>query len=212
MGNERVAAIIPAYNEEKTIGGVIDAVRRSRVVDEIIVVSDGSTDGTAQVARARGARVLELKRNLGKGGAMKVGFDHCTADIILFLDADLVGLRSSQVRELLRPVQEGVAPMTLGVFAGGRVATDLAQAVAPFLSGQRAVRREVLESIPDLELARFGVEIALTRHIRKTGLSVHKVPLRYVTHRMKEEKLGLVKGLAARARMYWEIMRILPKD
>src|SRR5690606_29191289 len=69
----RVAAVIPAYNEEATIGAVIDAVRQVPGIDEVIVVSDGSDDGTAEVARRHGAFVVELDANVGKGGALKAG-------------------------------------------------------------------------------------------------------------------------------------------
>jgi hypothetical protein len=87
------------------------------------------------------------------------------------------------------------------------MATDLAQAVAPFLSGQRAVRREILDEIGDMDITRFGIEVALTRHVRAKNYRVENVVLSGLTHRMKEEKLGFARGLMARLRMYWEIVR-----
>mgnify|MGYP001415364370 FL=1 len=63
-----VSAIIPAYNEEKTIGGVLRTIKSVSLITEIIVISDGSTDGTAQIARNYGAHVIELSENIGKGG------------------------------------------------------------------------------------------------------------------------------------------------
>lgn len=203
----RVVAIIPAYNEETTLGQVIDVVRAVSEVSEVIVISDGSTDGTARVARAHGAHCIELHENVGKGGALKAGIDRADADVYLFLDADLVGLTAGHVKRLLRPVLTGEAEMAVGVFDRGRVTTDLAQMVAPFLSGQRAVRRRVLQEVSGLEAARFGVEIALTRHIRKHNIPLTIVPLENLTHRMKEEKLGLLRGFVARMKMYWEIMK-----
>lgn len=203
----RVAAVIPAYNEEATIGGVIDAVRRAACIDEVVVVSDGSDDATAAVARRHGAFVIELSANVGKGGALKAGIERADADVYVFLDADLIGLTPAHVASLLEPVLAGRAEMTVGRFSGGRVATDLAQVVAPYLSGQRAVRREVLAGIPNLEVARFGVEIALTRHIQRRGITVEEVLLVGLTHRTKEEKLGLLPGFLARMREYWEIIR-----
>ncbi len=204
----RVVAIIPAYNEERTLGQVLDVVRSVPAVNEVIVISDGSTDGTARVARAHGAHCIELRENVGKGGALKAGIDRADADVYLFLDADLVGLRREHVEALLAPVLEGEAEMTVGVFDRGRVATDLAQLVAPFLSGQRAVRRRVLQDVPGLEASRFGVEVALTRHIRRHRIPVKLVPLDNLTHLMKEEKLGLLRGFVARMKMYWEIMKV----
>src|SRR5690606_13958383 len=140
--------------------------------------------------RRHGAFVIELSANVGKGGALKAGIERADADVYVFLDADLIGLTPAHVASLLEPVLAGRAEMTVGRFSGGRVATDLAQVVAPYLSGQRAVRREVLAGIPNLEVARFGVEIALTRHIQRRGITVEEVLLVGLTHRTKEEKLG----------------------
>lgn len=207
VGAVHVAAIIPAYNEEETVGKVIDTVRRVPEVDEIIVISDGSTDATAEVARRHGATVIALEHNLGKGGAMKVGLDRADADVFIFLDADLVGLEPAHVSALLAPVLSGEAGMSIGLFDGGRVATDLAQVVAPYLSGQRAVHRDVLLGVSGLEMARFGVEMALTRHIKEHHIPVAHVTLPNLTHRTKEEKLGILRGFLARLKMYWEILR-----
>lgn len=203
----RVVAIIPAYNEEATIASVIAAAKVVPLIDDVIVVSDGSIDKTAQIAKTAGAHVIELETNVGKGGAMKAGIDCADAEIYLFLDADLVGLTPAHIEALLEPVLNDRADMTVGLFAGGRVATDLAQVVAPYLSGQRAVKRSVLAGIPDLEVTRFGVEMALTRSIQRNRLRVEDVILPNVTHRMKEEKLGLLRGFLARLREYWDIIR-----
>jgi polyisoprenyl-phosphate glycosyltransferase len=79
------------------------------------------------------------------------------------------------------------------------------------LSGQRAVRRSLLEQISDMDIARFGVEVALTRQIETKGIRVKEVMLPDMSHVMKEEKLGIVKGLAARIKMYWEIVKYFAK-
>ncbi|MDP2858179.1 MAG: glycosyltransferase family 2 protein [Bacillota bacterium] len=203
----KAAAIIPAYNEETTIGAVIDTVKRVPQVAQVVVVSDGSTDRTVHVAKQKGVRVIDLKTNIGKGGAMKRGIQSTAAGVVLFLDADLVGLTERHVEALIEPVADGQAEMSVGLFEGGRMATDLAQAVAPFLSGQRAVRREILDEIGDMDITRFGIEVALTRHVRAKNYRVENVVLSGLTHRMKEEKLGFARGLMARLRMYWEIVR-----
>lgn len=204
------AAVIPAFNEEATIGAIVAVLRSVPALSEVVVVSDGSEDGTAAVAREAGARVIELPFNMGKGAAMREGLQATTADVVVFLDADLVGLTCEHVAALLDPVLTGQREMSIGLFEGGRPFTDLAQAITPNLSGQRAVRRSLLEQVEDINDARFGVEIALTRYLRRAGIEAEEVILHNVTHRTKEEKLGLVKGFAARMRMYWEIVRYLP--
>lgn len=206
----RAAAVIPAYNEEATIGTIVEVLRAVADLSEVVVVSDGSDDRTAEVARLAGARVIELAENLGKGGAMREGLRATTADVVVFLDADLVGLTPAHVAALLDPVLRGDREMSIGLFEGGRTLTDLAQAITPNLSGQRAVRRSLVEQVADIDASRFGVELALTRYLKRAGIEAEEVILHNVTHRTKEEKLGLVKGFAARIRMYWEIVRYLP--
>jgi glycosyltransferase involved in cell wall biosynthesis len=200
-------AVIPAFNEEKTIAGVLSQLVRVPELAEIVVVSDGSTDGTVKVADSFGVTVVELSENRGKGGAIRAGLDRGPADVVLFLDADLVGLNTGHVYRLLSPVTSGQFAMSVGVFENGRVATDLAQKVAPFLSGQRAVRKDVLEKADRLDISRFGAEVALTQAVDSLGLPVAEVRLENLTHVTKEEKLGVVRGLAARLKMYWEIIR-----
>lgn len=206
----RVAVIIPAYNEAETIGQVLCVVLNLPEIQQVVVVSDGSTDHTAEAARRMGATVIESPINLGKGGAMRLGWERADADVILFLDADLVGLTARHIEALLNPVLNGACEATVGVFEGGRVSTDLAQALAPFLSGQRAVRRYLLNQV-ETEETGFGVELAINRALRRAGVNVQEVVLQDLSQVMKEEKLGLAKGLAARMKMYWEIIREIPK-
>ncbi|MGQ9622653.1 MAG: glycosyltransferase family 2 protein [Candidatus Caldatribacteriaceae bacterium] len=203
----KTTAIIAAYNEEKTIGPILDVLKESSIIDQIIVVSDGSTDKTVEIARSKGAEVVELLHNMGKGGALYHGLEYIQSDIVLLLDADLIGLTSKHVEALVGPVMKGEADIAIGVFKEGRLATDLAQKIAPFLSGQRAIKTDILQNIPDMEVTRYGVEVAINRYVRKNGVRVKLVKLPRLTHVMKEEKFGLVKGLRERVKMYWEIFK-----
>ncbi len=201
-----VTAIIPAFNEEKTITDVIQALKLCPEVDRIIAVSDGSTDKTAEMANQQGVEVIDLHVNRGKGGAVKAGLDITLTEIILLLDADLIGLQPEHIRLLLEPVISGRADMSIGLFEKGRAATDLAQKVAPFLSGQRALKRKIFEDISGLDITRFGIEVALHRYAEEANLRVEEVILKDLSHVMKEEKMGFFKGSAARLKMYWEIL------
>ncbi|MDA8233400.1 MAG: glycosyltransferase family 2 protein [Clostridia bacterium] len=206
-----IAAIIPAYNEERTIGSIVHTVRQVPLIKEVLVVCDGCIDNTAGVARQAGATVIQLPENMGKGGAMMVGAQSTTAEVVLFLDADLVGLKVKHIVDLIEPVVLDGAKMSVGLFGRGRLATDLAQVIAPYLSGQRAMVRDLLFEIDSLEVTRFGVEVALTNLVRKKNHPVVDVILKDMTHIMKEEKLGLVKGFGARMKMYWEIAKCLAR-
>ncbi|KYH31714.1 PIG-L family deacetylase [Neomoorella mulderi] len=200
-----VSAVIPAYNEAATVGKVIDTLKEVASIAEIIVVSDGSQDATASVARRHGARVIELATNGGKGAAMTVGARAAREDILLFLDADLEGLTAAHVEALVVPLLAGSADMTVGIFSRGRSLTDLAQVVAPHLSGQRAIRKELFLAV-GAEKSRFEVEVLLTSEARARGWRVQKIPLANMTHIMKEEKRGLYRGIVARMGMYKDIL------
>ncbi|MCC2671967.1 MAG: LmbE-like protein [Armatimonadetes bacterium] len=203
-----VALIIPAYNEESRIGAVLRALEPLPSGWELIVVNDGSSDGTSQAAwDCVTARVVDLPTNQGKGAAMRAGALSTSAAVLCFLDADLRGLSLPHVHHLAEPVLSGAAEMTVGIFRGGRGATDLSHVVAPWVSGQRAIRREAFLSLPGLDASRQGIEYLLTRTAREQGWRVTTVPWSGVTHSMKEEKLGFFRGHLARWRMYREIIR-----
>lgn len=207
-----VAAIIPAYNEEQTIEAVLEALLICSVIDEIVVVSDGSTDGTVQVASRYPIHVVALEQNVGKGGAMKAGAQHTACDVLLFVDADLVGLQPTHINALVEPVVSGKTVMSIGVFSEGRVSTDLAQKIAPSLSGQRAVKKTFFDAVPKLESSRFGVEIALTHFAERHDVEVVRVPLPSLSQVTKEEKRGLIPGLQARMEMYRDIVKSMLTD
>jgi glycosyltransferase involved in cell wall biosynthesis len=204
-----VTAIIPAYNEEQTIANVVNCVKKVDKIQKIIVVSDGSTDRTAEIARECDVDVIELQENVGKGGAIKAGINECGTEVILFLDADLIGLTEKHVLDLIGPVINNESDMTIGIFKYGRMVTDLAQKVTPYLSGQRAIKKTVIDKIPNIDITRYGVEVALTKYVEKFSVRVQEVDLPDMTHLTKEEKLGLIKGVQARLKMYWDIVKIL---
>lgn len=201
-----VAVVVPAYNESKTIGNVLKVLKNAEGLDEIIVVNDGSLDNTLDVAKNYDVKIINFSQNRGKTIAVFTGVKSTKADIILMLDADLVGLKESHVQELLKPVVLKEADMTIGIFKNGRRATDFAQKVAPFLSGQRALKREVFDKLEKYPVKDYGLEIALTLMAAREDLKVKEVELVDLTHVMKEEKRGFLWGFLARLKMYWDII------
>ena len=204
---ERVAVIIPAYNEEDRIGQVLEAVAKCSLVDEIIVVNDGSTDKTAQIASSYPVKLVNRAQNGGKGAAMQSGIKATAAQILAFIDADLIKLTPKHLEDMISPlIGEGNVLMTVGKFKGGRLRTDLAQKIVPFISGQRVFRRSFLQGIPDFSRSGFGVEVVITKHAKKIKAPVKEVILRDASQVMKEEKLGFLKGFIRRLKMYKEIL------
>ncbi|HEX2863199.1 MAG TPA: glycosyltransferase family 2 protein [Deinococcales bacterium] len=205
-GWPEVGILIPAFNEQDTVAEVA-RIAASAHLGPVLVVSDGSSDATVDRARAAGVRVLDLKDNRGKGGAVAAGLRELDSPIVALLDADLVGLRPEHIVALVEPVASGVADTTIGLFSDGRARTDLAQKIAPYLSGQRAIRRDVLLDIEGLAESKFAIELAITHKIEDEGLSVRYVPLPGVAQVMKEEKLGFWRGARRRLMMYGQILR-----
>lgn len=202
----KVTAIVPAYNEEKTIASVVDVLVAAKEIDQVVVVSDGSTDCTGVVASESGATVITLPQNLGKGGALAAGVKVAEGDYIMFIDADLIGFSQDHIQKLLAPIITGQAQATLGVFRKGRLATDWAHKLAPGLSGQRVLKASLLEDMTGVEASRFGVEVALNRLLARRQVKTVAVDLPFLTQIMKEEKLGFWKGFGARLKMYKEII------
>lgn len=203
----KVTAMIPAYNEEKTIEMVVTALKDNAAIDQVLVVDDGSTDHTAFLAKRKGAQVISLEKNQGKGAALQCGINSINNEVILMLDGDLVGLEEKHISLLLNPVLNDECDMTVGVFNHGRGITDLAQFLAPNLSGQRAVKTSIIKGIDNLSNSGYGVEMAINNYVKKKG-RIKYVNLPDLTHIMKEEKRGFTKGVMDRMKMYSDIIKV----
>ncbi|HXO19672.1 MAG TPA: glycosyltransferase family 2 protein [Thermoanaerobaculia bacterium] len=201
----RVAAIVPAYNEEETLGEVLSSLRSSPWIDEIIVVSDGSTDRTVDIARALKLRTIHLRRNHGKGSAMAVGVAHTDADILVFVDGDILNLTQSMLAELIRPVVEGGSDMNVGIRNRGPFMNALHVNFGPLLSGIRCLRREVFEAVPEQQVAGFAIETGLNWSCRQLRCRLTTTVFFHLKHLVKEKKRGLVRGGRARLEMFYAV-------
>ena len=205
--NPKIAIIITAYNEAGRIEAVLDEAVKVKFADEIIVVDDGSVDATAEVTRGyKGVKVISREANGGKGAAIRDGIDSTDAEVLVLIDADLIGLKASHIEDLVNPLllEEGPV-MTVGKFVGGRATTNVSQALVPHISGQRAFKREFLNDMPDFTNSGYGVEVAFTRQAKQKHAKIKEITLSNVSHVMKEEKMGLRKGILSRLGMYWEM-------
>ncbi len=207
--SRNVGLIIPAFEEEPRMDPVVRCAVDSGLFSKIAVVDDGSRDQTLEVARDYPVHTIQHPRNLGKGAALQTGFDYLEdQDIVLLLDADLVGVTAGHLESLIKPLCDAPSlGMTVARFIEGRYAVDLQQKWFAILNGQRALSRELIRRLPNLAWSRFGVEVLMTRFARDLGVPGIQVMWPAVTHYTKEEKFGPVMGFYARMKMYVEVLK-----
>jgi glycosyltransferase involved in cell wall biosynthesis len=206
-----VTAILPAYNEAGRIRNVLTVLREVNEIHEIIVVDDGSSDSTLTEAQEAATldsrlRVIHHETNRGKGEAIFTGAHAAQTPHLLFLDSDLMNLKPDNISNLVGPVISGDADMTLGLFLGGRITTDLPHWINPALTGQRCLRAELIRHVSTEAAKGYGIEIAITIAAYLQHYRVKLVPLKGVWHPHSEFHRGFISGIAWRANMYSEIL------
>jgi len=205
----KLSVIIPCYNERPTVATVIERVRAVGLAHEIIVVDDGSTDGSrevlAQIDPRDDLKIILHEHNQGKGAAVRTGFKAATGDVFLIQDADL----EYDPREypiLLRPIEEGISKVVYGSrFLGGprkamffwnMVANRTLTFVTNILYNAilsdmetcyKVFRAEVVREIP-LRSRRFDFEPEITAKVLKRGYRIYEVPISYNGREWEEGK------------------------
>jgi glycosyltransferase involved in cell wall biosynthesis len=229
----RLSVVIPVYNEIRTLAKVIDRVRATRLPLEIVIVDDGSRDGSREYLielRDSGAeanrdlKIVLHERNQGKGGALKTGFLECTGDAVIIQDADLE-YDPQDYHALLQPLVEGQADVVFGSrFShvdgpvhhywhrwGNQLITRLSnwktgRAWTDVETCYKLIRRDLLQRIaPGLKERGFGIELELTAKLaRQSGVRFYERPISYVGRSWAEgKKIGVKDGLWA----LWCILR-----
>ncbi len=205
----RIAAIVPAYNEEKTVASVVRSLVESKLFSEVIVISDGSTDGTAAAARAAGATTVhELPINGGKSKALQHGVTHTNAEFVAFFDADLKGFTSAHARAIVAPVESGKLAMSVG-WRDRNGFANFTQRFLPLIGGERAMRRDIFENIPERFIRGFMIEAATNYYCRANRLPYGATLLEGLTVRTKYQKVGWAKALPEYASMYCQVVKAM---
>lgn len=206
-----ISAIVAAYNEEATIANVLAALKRSPLIDEVIVVSDGSSDDTVGIARSFDVKTISMRENRGKGHAMRVGVDNASHDVLFFVDGDMLNVSDAHIEALVLPVLDGECDMNIGVRHRGPVLDflHLKMQCGPVLSGIRVMRREVFETVPAQYQETFKIEAALNCFCSRNGFRQRHTVIRNLGHITKEVKRGFAEGLRSRWQMSREVFLLL---
>jgi glycosyltransferase involved in cell wall biosynthesis len=217
----KLSIIIPVYNEEDTILEVVKRVRETPYDKEIIVVNDGSTDGTYEILKRNegdGMILLSHELNQGKGASIRTAITRITGDYVIIQDADLE-YNPSEYPRLLAPLLEGKADVVYGSrFLGGphrvlffwhaignRIITVLSNILtdlnlSDMETGYKVFRSEILKKI-EIKSNRFGFEPEITAKIAKMGCRIYEIPISYWGRDYTEgKKINWKDGLAA---IYW---------
>ena len=224
----RLSVVVPIYNEHDTLPEIIRRIRAVPIPKEIILVDDGSSDGSrALLAEMEGQpdlRILFHEQNQGKGAALRTGFAHATGDIVLVQDADLE-YDPAQYPQLIQPIVDGVADVVFGsrFLAGGphrvlyfwhsvanRLLTTLSNMftdlnLTDMETCYKVFRREVISAItPTLKQNRFGIEPELTAKVARRGCRIFEIGINYSGRTYDEgKKIGLRDAFQA----LWCVLR-----
>ena len=185
----RLTALIPALNEAATIQGVIDAARRAPEVHRVLVVDNGSTDGTARLAREAGADVVTCPTP-GKAAAVRCGrtailTSRGTTTDVLLLDGDLRGLTPGHIAALAQQVNTG-AQMVCGVLWRSRVHRILLRVPIATFSGQRILPLLTFASLDLEDCEGYALEATISRQV--SARRTRRVALRGVSHTRRERR------------------------
>lgn len=222
MNKGKVLIVIPVYNEEDRIRDTIEGLKKIDVIDEILVVNDGSTDNTASIVEKLGVSLITLDQNRGKGYAMKKAIEEASYDYIGFIDGDL-GESSEEAEKLILPVILGEVDFTIAKFPPSSTNTNTKggfgfvkklakkgvymftkQNIDTSLSGQRVYKREVIE-VMDYMPTHYGIEVAMTIQALKNNFTFKEVPVN-MTHRYTDRSL---KGFRHRGKQFLDILKTL---
>ncbi|ARK31382.1 glycosyltransferase family 2 protein [Halalkalibacter krulwichiae] len=213
-----VSYVIPAFNEEERIEKTLKALVTLTGHNEIIVVDDGSTDDTAEIAKRYATKVISYRVNKGKGYALKEGWKEAKGEYIACLDADLEE-SAIEVTSLLEPLKNGEAEVAISIISPGKKAgmgmvkkrvqslvyQKTGVKVEAPLSGQRVFHRKWLSVLLKRTYQGFGIETQMTIDLLQAGASYLEVRTN-----MKHREMGrTMKGFYHRMKQWLDIERQL---
>lgn len=208
----KVDAIVPCYNEAPRIGAVLSVLSISPHINSIVVVDDGSTDNSLDIAK-KFPKVIatRLNQNIGKGGAIREGLKRVRTGFVLLLDADLSEITDYHIRQLIAPVVDGKFDVCVGVLKNHHpILHRLKRDFLPLLSGQRVLKTKILKEVLESDNSRgWGIEPSLNYFANINGLKITKIDLEGVKSPLNAKKRGVVayvKRIFSYVQIYFAIL------
>jgi glycosyltransferase involved in cell wall biosynthesis len=206
----KISCIIPAYNEELRIGTILRVVYSHPLIDEIIVIDDGSKDRTKNVVKKfDGIQLIVHKKNKGKSQTVVDGIIRSKGDIVLLLDADLIGLTSEDISNLIEPVLSRKADISISLrknspWISRKIGLD-------FISGERVFLKGLVQDhLNNMQkLPHFGLEVYLNKLIIKNKCRIKIIFWKNVISPWPHKKRGLLLGLKSFFFMITDILRTI---
>ncbi len=212
MDELQVTAVVPAYNEENTIGNVLNALKSCNLINEIIVINDGSTDRTAEIVKQHNIRIVNINNNIGKGQAIKRVCSNLKTDILFLCDADLIGFKQYHIKKILEPILEGKAIMSIGLRDYGKLQNFLVyMKIFPLISGERAIVYPVFKEILKSKyFYGYGMEAVMNHYCKKNKLPAESRVLSYnQIWKTKKFKRGGIMALIKQSLHIWYVCFML---
>jgi len=181
----KITCIVPVYNESKTIGPVLDVLTNCKLLNRIIVINDGSTDNSLEIIKKYKGKIeiINHKRRKGKGQAVREATEDVNEGIIFFCDADLIGLKEENIKDLVYPLLNGYG-MSVGVRDEpsplGRIF---------LLYGERMMWAKDFQKIRNSPLINnYGLETVMNEYCKRKKIPIAKIPMKGVIHLSKPKK------------------------
>lgn len=206
----RISVVIAAYNEAPRIAGVLRAVTSSPIINEVIVVDDGSSDNTTEIVSKYAVKLIKNEKNVGKTLSVKKGINAAKNDLIMLLDADLVGLDAKSLERLARPVLDGQVDWTLSL--RGNSFRSMRLLKMDWLSGERVVPKRLLMDpmIWSKPKVGYGLEALMNKSLLDKKCTFKTVYLKNVINTRKADKNGPIQGFLNECAMHYHFSRIMP--
>ncbi|MEI7690520.1 MAG: glycosyltransferase family 2 protein [bacterium] len=208
--NKKVSVIIAAYNEEARISKVLTIVEDHPLIDEVIVINDGSADNTSDVVKKYKVTLIENEHNLGKTLSVKKGVDIAKNDVVLLLDADLVNLKPENINALVNPVLDNQVDWTLSL--RGNSFKFMKFMGVDWVSGERAIKKELLSDpyIWSKPKIGFGLETLMNKSFIDRGATFQSISLPNLIVVNKAKKVGILRGWLNELKMVKQISKVMP--